>query len=613
MDAFLVTTELTTDDWRALQGACAKRMQSAIRGWVEYATWMGCVAVAFLVFVAMDMVGVEISLLSFAVGAAFVAAAVWIAKRKRLVPGDSAFLGECRYEFDNEGFGASKPGVNTRCAWSALRDVTNTAEHLFLWIDRFAAFVVPLRDLPNGLSMAEAMARIRHWAGSTQIALATIPEEKQTARLTPWWLALPRLWVLRKVADGSLVTSERAVVVLSLASLFIWSLLDRLSAGENAQFNSYNLPVLALCAVVMLLLARILAKRRSAGIGFQNALFAVVGVLPVAIVAMAAIDAFIPAWDVLALLALLIYIGVYFARAFRAITGTSQPATVILAITAIVILGAASESLYWTPSLWYAPDTEEEAAQPTWSNGEALLFEQHERLDRALEKVNANTTAEPAMYFVGFAGVAEQKVFAEEIALAARVVGDRYDATQRTLLLLNDRRDVDTQPLATVSGLRYALKGMAKKMDVQRDVLFLSLSSHGSDEPVLSVSNGILPLQQITAENLASALAESGIKWRVIVISACHAGSFIESLKDPNTIIIAAAAADKTSFGCSDDRDLTYFGEAFYRDALPQAQSLRDAFKTAKMAIGAREKKEKVTASDPQAYFGEALDKKLLR
>ena len=35
------------------------------------------------------------------------------------------------------------------------------------------------------------------------------------------------------------------------------------------------------------------------------------------------------------------------------------------------------------------------------------------------------------MYFLGFAGVGEQKVFAEEIALAARRVHERYDTDWR--------------------------------------------------------------------------------------------------------------------------------------------------------------------------------------
>ena len=76
-------------------------------------------------------------------------------------------------------------------------------------------------------------------------------------------------------------------------------------------------------------------------------------------------------------------------------------------------------------------------------------------------------------------------------------------------------------------------------------------------------------------------------------------------------MLITAAAADRTSFGCSDDRDLTYFGEAFYRDALPAARSLRDAFDAANAAITARERREHVTPSNPQANFGKAMEEKL--
>ena len=148
-------------------------------------------------------------------------------------------------------------------------------------------------------------------------------------------------------------------------------------------------------------------------------------------------------------------------------------------------------------------------------------------------------------------------------------------------------------------------------MNRDRDVLFLAISSHGTPDPAIAVSNSQLPLNDLTQEDLAQALEESGIKWRVIIISACYAGGFIESLKSPQTIVIAAAAADRTSFGCSNDRDLTYFGEAFYRDALPEAQTLRAAFETAKTAVGLREQDEHAAASKPQAYFGAQMEAKL--
>ena len=122
------------------------------------------------------------------------------------------------------------------------------------------------------------------------------------------------------------------------------------------------------------------------------------------------------------------------------------------------------------------------------------------------------------------------------------MVGNRFDAADRELLLINDRRDVDTYPLATLSGLQYALSAVAQKMDPDRDILFLALSSHGSPDPELAVSNAGLPLAQLSADDLQSALRDSGIKRRIIVISACYAGGFIPALRNPDTIVIAAAA-----------------------------------------------------------------------
>jgi len=148
-------------------------------------------------------------------------------------------------------------------------------------------------------------------------------------------------------------------------------------------------------------------------------------------------------------------------------------------------------------------------------------------------------------------------------------------------------------------------------MNLDRDVLFLALSSHGSAKPEISVSNGALPLNGLTEAALASALKESGIRWKVIVISACYSGAFIDSLRDDQTIVLTAAAADRTSFGCSDDRDLTYFGEAFYRDAIPRSTGLRDAFDRAAIDIAGREQREGIKASQPQAFYGPAMARKL--
>ena len=51
---------------------------------------------------------------------------------------------------------------------------------------------------------------------------------------------------------------------------------------------------------------------------------------------------------------------------------------------------------------------------------------------------------------LGFAGVGNEKVLSEEIGLASKVLGNRYDFDARSLSLINDERDLERGPLATV-------------------------------------------------------------------------------------------------------------------------------------------------------------------
>jgi hypothetical protein len=426
--------------------------------------------------------------------------------------------------------------------------------------------------------------------------------------------ALIRLLTLRTVDSLDPVSTDRMLAVLGAASLAVWALVDRLGAPEDARFAVYGISGIGFPILLVLLLAFVFSRIAQPRLSYRQGLLIVVAVVPILALAAALIDRFLAGNSAAAAqVALLLYAVLYVSRALKSTTGVAQPRALLIGLVLLLGYGWFAEAAYISPSLWLAPeagDDGDETASPAVA--EPLLFDQQARLDNALEDVTPSDGAVPEIFFVGFAGVAEQKVFAEEIQLAARVVGIRYGSASRQLLLINDRRDLETRPLATVSGLTYVLQGLAQKMDVDRDILFLSLSSHGSPDPELSVSNGSLPLEQVTADNLSSALRDSGIKWRVIVISACYAGAFIEALKDEHSAIIAAADADRTSFGCSDDRDLTYFGEAFYRDALPRAHSLRQAFGLASLAISKREQQEDVTPSSPQAFFGDQIDHVLL-
>jgi len=236
---------------------------------------------------------------------------------------------------------------------------------------------------------------------------------------------------------------------------------------------------------------------------------------------------------------------------------------------------------------------------------------QRDLIDAQIAQFPVEAATAGRVYFLGFAGYGEERVFAEEIKLAAHNVGRKYGSAHRSVLLLNDRRDLTTHPLASTSSLRYALSALGRVMNRDEDVLFLALSSHGWRDATIDVSNEGMTPQTLSATTLAELLAESGIRWKVIVVSACFSGTFVKPLADDHTIVITAASRNRASFGCSDTRHLTYFGEAFFQDALPGAAQIRDAFETARKEIRRREKEEGMRASQPQGFFGPLMEEKL--
>jgi len=422
---------------------------------------------------------------------------------------------------------------------------------------------------------------------------------------------LLKLWGLRAVPPAA-GPSTALLICLALFSLLLWLTIDWLAALPDPQFLAAGAPLLAWYALAILSMAVLLRWRSKPRPAFEAALLLSLGLVPIPMLLAAVAAPYLnPLLLLAAGIAVLVYSYLYIARSLHAFTGERQRVAAIAGLAFLVGFVWITDALEVIPDVWAAPEVEESvAANDAHADAESLMFEQSARIDQALAAVHADASPAPKGFFLGFAGVGDQRVFAQEIGLASRVLSERYGMDGRTLSLINDERDLERAPLASVSGLRYALRGLAARMNVDRDVLFLAISSHGAREAI-AVANSDLPLDDLTDDDLAAALRESNIKWRVIVISACYAGGFIDALKDPRTIVIAAAAADRTSFGCSNDSDLTYFGEAFYRDALPEARTLRDAFDRAKAAIALRERRERVDASRPQAYFGSELEAKL--
>jgi hypothetical protein len=86
---------------------------------------------------------------------------------------------------------------------------------------------------------------------------------------------------------------------------------------------------------------------------------------------------------------------------------------------------------------------------------------------------------------------------------------------------------------------------------------------------------------------------------------------FTKALASENSIVLTAADENSTSFGCSNERDWTYFGDAFFNQSLAEGVSLEKAFEDAKLKISKWEARDEVPPSSPQGHFGASISAKL--
>jgi len=259
----------------------------------------------------------------------------------------------------------------------------------------------------------------------------------------------------------------------------------------------------------------------------------------------------------------------------------------------------------------YEGSTQHRPRTVSWDEAEDILNLQANLLKQQQSALLPQRKGIVDVYFVGFAGWAEQNVFFTELTYAQHLFDDRFDTRGRSLLLVNNPETKQSLPVASVTNLEATLRDIGRRMNVEEDVLFLFLASHGDKNATLSVRNGALALKQLTPNLLASALEMSGIRWRVIVVDACYSGSFVPPLQNDRTMIMTSASAAHVSYGCSEEAEMTYFGRAFLRHGLSSKVSFADSFDEAASLIRRWEITNQSSASDPQISVGAAIRPKL--
>jgi len=264
---------------------------------------------------------------------------------------------------------------------------------------------------------------------------------------------------------------------------------------------------------------------------------------------------------------------------------------------------------FWYENYVYEDEAEETESEPI--DAEKVFYSQFDLLDLALQPINPGVQGIDDLFFVGFGSYASQDVFMKEIGHIQTVADTRLGTHNRSVALINNAKTLNNIPLASATNLDLTLRHLGKLMNIEEDVLFLYLTSHGSKQHELSVEMQPLGLNDITPQDLKKQLDDAGIRWRIILVSACYSGGFIEPLKDENSIILTAAAHDKTSFGCSNKNEYTYFGEALFKDLPAGPYQFINSFEQAITSIQQREEDEGLEPSQPQLYVGTLMKDKL--
>lgn len=271
----------------------------------------------------------------------------------------------------------------------------------------------------------------------------------------------------------------------------------------------------------------------------------------------------------------------------------------------IMLAGAMALLTIWQNNVTDQPIFKQVPVEPSLS--EAAIYEQPLLLQKALASIDPSILGKTEWYFMGVAGFAGQDVFRSEINNARELFDVRFGTSGHSLSLINNSYSWLDEPIATKTSILQGLKTIGQKMNADEDVLLLTLSSHGNKD-VIQLANSPIDMENIDPIWLRQALDDAGIRWRVIIISACYSGSFIDELSSPTTVIITASAADRASFGCTNTAEMTYFGQAFFAESLRENTSFAAAFKDASLRVQEREDFMGFEPSEPQMVVGSLME-----
>ena len=269
-------------------------------------------------------------------------------------------------------------------------------------------------------------------------------------------------------------------------------------------------------------------------------------------------------------------------------TGVTLRAVMFMAI----MLGAtALTTWHFEARTWQSDETQAAAAQerPRLRLSQETMEAQQALWQRGVDALAPERPGVTEVYGLVFAPYAAEDVFLRESTLVSGVLAERFDAQGRVLHLLNHAGTALTHPWATPLNLQRAIDALAARMERDHDVLVVYLTSHGARDFKLAASHWPLEVPPLSPSELRAALDKAGIRNRVIAVSACYSGGWVDVLAGDTTLVMTAADATHTSYGCGQLSELTFFGRAMFDEQLRKTHSFERAFARAVPIIEQRE------------------------
>jgi Peptidase C13 family len=425
--------------------------------------------------------------------------------------------------------------------------------------------------------------------------------------LGAWWWQGLRSALLLRPAWGGLQATPSIVAWLVLAPLGLSVLIERLYIVGNATFYWPALLAGWLTTVVMAWACWLLVPAPSADAAQRPptavALFAMLCAQLLSIFTVWALI-FVPLtrngyltpaaparWATW--LSGVVGIGWYAAAQLLLLWRSGVPRIATRCLAMLMLAGAVAAQMWVQPiRLWYpsAPiDAEVDTPEP-FKLTQELLELQPQLLQSKLKALAGERRGVVDVYAITFAPYAAEGVFQRESDLVATVMRQRFGAAGKTIQLVNHESTIREWPWATPLNLQRAIARAAQLMNRDEDILFIYLTSHGAKDGQLSAEFWPLAIDSVTPAMLRHWLDDAGVRFRVISVSACYSGSWIEPLAGPGTLVMTAADADHTSYGCGSRSPLTFFGRAMFDEQLRHTWSFEQAHAAARTVIEQRER-----------------------